>query len=153
MEIFANAFDGKTVFAPCPVYPPQIPFTSKVGRILARSSVLYPFSPSTSFISKSFGSINQISDFLQTIHAKKAAGNLKTDGSVPYEEKETENDLDDDDENDNESAPSLFIVFSFSVDFINAVDLVETPKAVSPKETLGIQKDIPVYLSKRSILI
>ena len=45
MEIFAWALLGMTVFAPSPVYPPQIPLTSRVGRIDLRSSVVYPFSP------------------------------------------------------------------------------------------------------------
>ena len=53
IEIFAKAFDGKTVFAPSPVYPPQIPLTSKVGRIPTLSIVEYPDSPWTLEISRS----------------------------------------------------------------------------------------------------
>ena len=34
-----------TVFAPSPVNPPQIPFTSTVGRAHSRSRVLNPASP------------------------------------------------------------------------------------------------------------
>ena len=45
MLIFAKAFDGITVLAPSPIYPPHIPFTSKVGRIEVRSGVVYPYSP------------------------------------------------------------------------------------------------------------
>ena len=40
VEIFADAFDGKTVLAPSPVYPPQMPFTSSVGRLPVRSNVV-----------------------------------------------------------------------------------------------------------------
>jgi len=47
MEILAEALLAMTVFAPSPVYPPQIPLTSNVGRMLMRSGAEYPFSPST----------------------------------------------------------------------------------------------------------
>ena len=53
IEIFAFAFEGSTVFAPSPMYPPQIPFTSKVGRIPVLSMVVYPFSPHSSSTPKS----------------------------------------------------------------------------------------------------
>jgi len=53
MDILAYAFEGKTVFAPSPIYPPQMPFTSKVGLIEFLSLVVYPFSPKTDLMSKS----------------------------------------------------------------------------------------------------
>ena len=40
MEIFALAFEGSTVLAPSPIYPPQMPLTSKVGRIPTLSMVV-----------------------------------------------------------------------------------------------------------------
>ena len=39
MLTFAIATAGMTVFAPSPVKPPRMPFTSKVGRAHTRSSV------------------------------------------------------------------------------------------------------------------
>ena len=42
---FAEARDGRTVFEPSPVKPPQMPFGSSVGRAQSRSSVVYPASP------------------------------------------------------------------------------------------------------------
>ena len=40
MLIFAPAHAGNTVFAPEPMKPPKIPFTSHVGRAQTRSSVV-----------------------------------------------------------------------------------------------------------------
>src|SRR5687768_62634 len=39
-EIFAKAFEGSTVLAPSPVYPPQIPFNSSEGLIPVLSYVV-----------------------------------------------------------------------------------------------------------------
>ena len=47
METLASALAGMTVFAPAPVNPPGIPWTSSVGRAQVRSSTLYPFSPTS----------------------------------------------------------------------------------------------------------
>ena len=54
MDIFAYAFDGNTVLAPSPTYPPQTPLTSNEGLIEFLSLVVYPSSPYTSLMSKSF---------------------------------------------------------------------------------------------------
>ena len=54
MDIFAYALAAITVLAPSPVYPPQIPFTSIVGRMELRSFVEYPSSPCTSDKSNAF---------------------------------------------------------------------------------------------------
>ena len=42
IDIFAYAFEGRTVFAPSPIYPPQIPFTSRDGLMDVLSFVEYP---------------------------------------------------------------------------------------------------------------
>ena len=42
---FAVAFAGITVFAPAPVNPPAMPWTSSVGRDQTRSSTVRPGSP------------------------------------------------------------------------------------------------------------
>src|SRR5690606_32044882 len=47
--IFALALEGRTVFAPSPIYPPQMLLTSNVGRMEVRPKVVNPFSPIRSF--------------------------------------------------------------------------------------------------------
>ena len=48
VDTFACAWAGMIVFAPSPWNPPQIPFTSRVGRVARRSSVVQPASPTSS---------------------------------------------------------------------------------------------------------
>ena len=40
IEIFAWASDGRTVLLPAPVYPPQIPHTSRQGLMAVLSNVV-----------------------------------------------------------------------------------------------------------------
>ena len=83
MEILANALEGKTVLDPSPVYPPQMPLTSKVGRIPVRSRVLYPSSPCRASMPKSFmysaASLNQ-----GTVYTIEIVGNNKSSGTIDY---------------------------------------------------------------------
>jgi hypothetical protein len=46
-EILAWAWAGMMVFVPSPTNPPQMPFTSSVGRAPFRSRTVYPVSPTS----------------------------------------------------------------------------------------------------------